>query len=313
MPAALAAGSYNGELISAPVSTSTQLLFINTDMFDAAGIEVPGVEDRLTYEQIADIAAQLTQDTDGDGITDQWGFSWEQTVRIYQLQPLAVGLGGQSIGDDGLTVDGVINSQAWIDGFSYYSDMFNELRAAPQDDTIGTSDLFWSGKMGMMIAGPWNIIRYLREADDIDFNWTISRHPYFEDGAITTPTGSWHIGVNASSDSPEEAKRFVKYISTGEGAERWWRFGSGDFPAQQSVLALFQTDEEFDEGVKNFLRVAADEATVNPDPRAVSPGYLEYEQILQDAFQDIRTGSDVEESLNLAVARIESEMVKYRG
>ena len=139
------------------------------------------------------------------------------------------------------------------------------------------------------------------------------RHPYFEDGAITTPTGSWHIGVNASSDSPEEARRFVKYISTGEGAERWSRFGSGDFPAQQSVLALFQTDEEFDEGVKNFLRVAADEATVNPDPRAVSPGYLEYEQILQDAFQDIRTGSDVEESLNLAVARIESEMVKYRG
>ena len=174
LPAALAAGSYNGELISAPVSTSTQLLFINTDMFDAAGIEVPGVDDRLTYEQIADIAAQLTLDTDGDGITDQWGFSWEQTVRIYQLQPLAVGLGGQSIGDDGLTVDGVINSQAWIDGFSYYSDMFNELKAAPKDDTIGTSDLFWSGKMGMMIAGPWNVNRYLREADDIDINWTVS-------------------------------------------------------------------------------------------------------------------------------------------
>ncbi len=313
LPAALAAGTYNGELVSAPVSTSTQLLFINSDLFEAAGIEVPGVDDRLTYEQVADIAAQLTQDTDGDGITDQWGFSWEQTVRIYQLQPLAVGLGGQSIGDDGLTVDGVINSQAWIDGFTFYSDMFNESRVAPQDDTIGTSDLFWSGKMGMMIAGPWNINRYLREADDIDFDWTVARHPYFENGEVTTPTGSWHIGVNINSDSPDEAKRFVQWISTGAGAEAWWRRGSGDFPAQQSVLAQFQTDEEFDEGVQYFLRVAADEATVNPDPRAVSPGYLEYEQILQDAFQDIRTGADVEESLNLAVTRIESEMVKYRG
>ena len=77
LPAALAAGSYNGELVSAPVSTSTQLLFINTDMFDAAGIEVPGVDDRLTYEYIAEIVPDLTQDTDGDGITDQWGFSWE--------------------------------------------------------------------------------------------------------------------------------------------------------------------------------------------------------------------------------------------
>ena len=313
LPAALAAGSYNGELISAPVSTSTQLLFINTDMFDAAGIEVPGVDDRLTYEQIADIAAQLTQDTDGDGITDQWGFSWEQTVRIYQLQPLAVGLGGQSIGDDGLTVDGVINSQAWIDGFSYYSDMFNELKAAPKDDTIGTSDLFWSGKMAMMIAGPWNINRYLRDADDIDFNWTVSRHPYFEDGEVVTPTGSWHMGVNVNSDSPEEAIRFVNWWTTSPGAESRWNHGGGQFPAQQSVLLRFQTDEEFDEGVKFFLRVAGDEATVNPNPRASSPGFLEYEQILQDVFQDIRTGTDVEESLNLAVARIESEMVKYRG
>ncbi|MCY3907395.1 MAG: hypothetical protein OXF63_09130 [Anaerolineaceae bacterium] len=119
LPAALAAGACNGELISAPVSTSTQLQFINSDLFEAAGIEVPGVDDRLTCEQVADIAAQLTQDTD--------------------------------------------------------------------------------------------------------------------------------------------------------------------------------------------------EATVNPDPRAVSPGYLEYEQILQDVFQDIRTGADVEESLNPGVARIESEMAKYHG
>ncbi|MCY4526520.1 MAG: extracellular solute-binding protein, partial [Anaerolineaceae bacterium] len=212
-----------------------------------------------------------------------------------------------------LTVDGVINSQAWIDGFTYYSNMFNEWGAAPQDDTIGASDLFWSGKMGMMIAGPWNIDRYVDDAENIDFNWTVARHPYFENGVVTTPTGSWHIGVNSYSDSPDEAKRFVKWISTGAGAEAWWRRGSGDFPAQQSVVAQLETDEEFAEGVKSFWRVAADEATVNPDPRAVSPGYLEYEQILQDAFQDIRTGADVEESLNLAVTRIESEMVKYRG
>ena len=47
-------------------------------------------------------------------------------------------------------------------------------------------------------------------------------------------------------------------------------------------------------------------------PRPVSPGYLEYEQILQNTFSDIRNGQDVEEALNLAVARIESEMDKYR-
>jgi multiple sugar transport system substrate-binding protein len=87
--------------------------------------------------------------------------------------------------------------------------------------------------------------------------------------------------------------------------------GSGDFPAQKSVLALFATDEEFASPPASYLRVAADEATVNPVPRPVTPGYLEYEQILQNTFDDIRTGANVEEALNLAVERISSEMVKY--
>ena len=310
LEAALEAGSYNGELLAAPVSTSTQLLIYNADIFEAAGIDPPGEDERWTYEYIAEIAPQLTMDTDGDGSTDSWGFTWEQTNRIYQLQQLANGLGGDAIGDDGLTVDGVINSQAWIDGFTYYSDMFNVLEAAPQDDTVGASDLFRSGKLAMYIAGPWNLNTLI--AGDFGFNWGVSRHPYFEDGEIVTPTGSWHIGINKNTENQEAAARLVRWISTGEGAEMWWRIGSGDFPAQKSVLAMFQTDDQFAEAPYSTLRIAADEATVGAVPRPVSPGFLEYEQILQNTFSDIRNGQDVEEALNLAVTRIESEMDKYR-
>ncbi len=310
LEAALDAGSYNGELLAAPVSTSTQLLFYNADVFEAAGIDTPGQDERWTYEYIAEIAPQLTLDADDDGVNDVWGFTWEQTNRIYQLQQLANGLGGDAIGDDGLTVDGVINSQAWIDGFTYYSDMFNVLGAAPQDDTVGASDLFASGKLAMYIAGPWNINR-LAGNEDVGFNWGVSRHPYFEEGEIVTPTGSWHIGINKNTENRDAAAKLVHFISTGEGAELWWRIGSGDMPAQKSVLALFATAEQFEEPPLSNWRVAADEATVGAVPRAVSPGFLEYEQILQNTFSDIRNGQDVEEALNLAVARISSEMDKY--
>ncbi|MBV7329480.1 extracellular solute-binding protein [Chloroflexi bacterium TSY] len=309
LDAALEAGSYEGNLLAAPVSTSTQLLFYNADLFEKAGLTSPGEDDRLTYAQIAELAPQLTFDEDGDGIMDIWGFNWEQANRIYQLQPMPESLGGDAIGPDGLTVDDVINSQPWIDAFTYYSNMFNELKAAPQDDTVGASDLFEAGKLAMYIAGPWNINRFVRA--DVDFAWGVSRHPYFESGDIVTPTGSWHIGVNKNTEQAEAATRFVRWLSTGKGAELWWRIGSGDFPAQKSVLALFATDEEFNEPPQSYLRVAADEATINPVPRPVTPGYLEYEQILQNTFSDIRNGADVEEALNLAVERIESEMVKY--
>ncbi|MFN8469019.1 MAG: extracellular solute-binding protein [Caldilineaceae bacterium] len=54
LEAAIEAGSHEAAI--SPLSTSTQLLFINKDLFDAAGVPVPGKDDRLTYEQIAEMA-----------------------------------------------------------------------------------------------------------------------------------------------------------------------------------------------------------------------------------------------------------------
>ena len=309
LDAAVEAGSYKGELLAAPVSTSTQLLIYNQDLLEAAGITPPGVDDRLTYEQIAEMAPKLVQDTNGDGTTDIWGFNWEQTNRIYQLEPLPVSLGGKAIGDDGLTVDGVINSPEWVEAFTYYQNNFVNLKAAPADDTIQVPDMFAAGHLAMFVGGPWNINRYIQTTPD--FKWGVSRQPYFADGEIVGATGSWHIGVNKNAAQPEAAKTFVHWLSTGKGAEDWWRNGSGDFPAQKSVLALFATDPEFAELPKSFLAVAADEATINPFPRPVTPGYLEYEQILQNTFSDIRNGVDVKQALDTAVERITSEMQKY--
>ncbi len=313
LEAAYEAGSFNGNLIAAPQFTSTQLLFVNNDLFEEAGLPIPGPDDRLTYEEIADLAQQLTQDVDGDGVTDIWGFTWEQTIRIYQLQAMANSLGGQAIGDDGLTVEGVINSQPWIDAYTYYSNAFNEWQFAPPSD-LDVPELFAQGKLGMMIAGPWQIQRYSSMNDEAGpgFEWSVSRHPYFEGGEIVTPTGSWHIGINANSNNIEAAQRVVNWFTTSEGAELWWRKASGDFPAQESVLALFQTDPQFQEGTWQYMKVAADEATVNPVPRAQTPGFLEYEQILQTTFDDISNGADVETALNAAAERIQRELDKYR-
>lgn len=274
---------------------------------------VPGLDDRLTYEQIAELAQQLTQDTDGDGITDTWGFTWEQTNRIYQLQAMPESLGGDAIGPDGLTVEGVINSQPWADAFTYYSRAFNEWKFAPPSDT-NVPELFEQGKIAMVVGGPWLIRRFslFNENQGLPFNWTVSRHPYFQGGEIVTPTGSWHIGINKNTQNLEAAQRLVKWVTTGKGAEAWWRNGSGDFPAQKSVLELFQTDPQFAEGTFAYMKVAADEATVNPVPRAKTPGFLEYEQILQTTFTDISQGADVQTALDQAAQRIQREMDKYR-
>jgi len=300
----LEAGKYNDQLVAAPVSTSTQLLYINLDLFEAAGVEPPGIDDRWTYEEIVE-ASQKTM----SATPDTWGFTWGQTNRIYQLGVLPGSLGAPMIGPDGLTVEGVINSEEWIKAFTFYRDVFNTYNIGPKGEAIGASDLFMAGKIAMYVDGPWNISQF--DDTDLQFEWSVSRHPYFEEGVPATPTGSWHIGVNVNSKNTEAAKKFVHWLTTGKGAELWWRY-YGDMPAQKSVLALFATDSEFDNPPWSYWRTAADEANVNPIPRALTPGYMEYEQLLMNAADDIINGADVEETLDTAAVRIGAEMEKYK-
>lgn len=308
LPSSLAAGTYDGKLIAGPVSTSTQLLYYNADAFKAAGVTPPGEDDRWTWEQVAE-AAQKVQVVGADSNVSTWGFQWEQTTAPYQLLPLAGSFGGQYIGEDGLTVDGTINSEPWIKGATFYSDMYNKYKVAPQSDAVGAPDLFVNGNLAMVIAGPWQISNF---GDNAKFEWGVSRHPYFEGEEIVTTTGGWHIAVNSVSEHPEEAKEFARWLSTGEGAEMWWRIGSHDMPAQKSILEMFATNEEFNDKPLYYNRVAAQEAAVNPVSRPVTVGFLEYDQIYRDTFQDIRIGTDPTEALNTMVDRLTSELAKYR-
>ncbi len=308
LEAAMAAGMYEGELIAPPVNTSTNFLFYNADLFARAGITPPTEEERWTFEYIAEIAPRFTFDDDGDGVTDVWGFTWEQTNRIYQLQPMPEGLGGDAIGPDGLTVDGVINSQPWIDAFTYYSRMFNEWKAAPPDDTVPAPICLQPASFPCSLRpvehqplhprrSPVRLGRLppslLRERRDRDPHRQLAHRRQRQ----VRRTGSG--GALRALANHRQGRRDLV-------AHRQRRL-----PREKSVLALFNTDEQFAEPPMSYFKMAADEATVNPVPRGLSPGFLEYEQILQNTFTDIRTGADVEEALNLAVERINSEMVKY--
>ena len=308
LPSAVKAGTYNGQLIAGPQSTSTQLLYYNADAFKAAGITPPGQDDRWTWEQVAE-AAQKVQVVGADGKVNVWGFQWEQTTAPYQLLPLMGSAGGKYIGDDGLTVDGILNSAPWVKGATFYSDMFNKYKVAPQGDAVNGPDLFVNGNLAMLVAGPWQISNF---ATNATFNWGVSRHPYFKGGVVATATGSWHLGVNSLSQHPDEAKQFVRWMITGTGAEKWWRLGSHDFPAQQSVLAMFATSDEFSQPPASYNRVAAAEALESPVPRPVTVGYLEYDQIFRNTFQDIRTGTDPATALQTLVDRLNSEFAKYK-
>ena len=313
-PAAVEIGSFGGQFLSAPIHTSTQNLYYNADMFAAAGITPPAQDERWTWEQITDAAQKLTVDEDGDGIPEVWGFNFEQIELFYQLQPLGLSLNCcQSISEDGLHVDGIINSPSWVEAFSWYGSLFNELGVAPKGDAA-TVDLFESGNMAMFLGGPWNVNRLAAAAtseEGLGFEYGISLHPYFEDGVVVTPTSGWHLGVNAKTEKAEAAKAFVHWFTTETGGKAWFTHVRSALSAQQSVNEWIGTAEQYSEAPWNYIQVAIGELDSNPIIRPPVVGYLEYTTIIETAFADIRNGADAQEALDIVAARIESELAKY--
>lgn len=302
------AGIYNDQLLAPPTINSTQVMFVNNDLFEAAGITPPGPEDRWTWEQVTEAAIAITEDVDSDGVNDVWGLQFDQVNRIYQLQPLAQSLpGAQVIGDDGLSVKGIIDGPEWVKGFTWFYDLHNTWKVAPQGDISGW-ELFNQGKLAMFVGGAWFIPGLIGEPPA--FNWSAAPHPYWEGGEVMVPGDSWHVGVNPNSEHIAEAVELMKFLTSAEGGQMWYDLW-GAWPAHESMLDAIVNDPANADWPGRAFGVAANESLFM-QPRPLTPGYLEYEEILSDTFEDIRNGADPQEALSLAADRIEREMRKYR-
>ena len=309
-PACLEIGTYDEQFVSAPIHNSTQNLYYNADLFAAAGITPPAQDERWTWEQVTEAAKQLTVDEDGDGTPDVWGFNFEQIELFYQLQPLPLSIECcQSISDDGLHVEGIINGDNWVEAFTWYGNLFNEWGVAPKG-AVSTVELFMAGKMAMFLGGPWNV-NTLAGAEDLGFDYGISLHPYFEGGVVVTPTSGWHLGINANTEKAEAAKTFVHWFTTENGGKAWYSHVRSALSGQISVNEWIGSAEEYSQAPWNYIQVAIGELDSNPIIRPPVVGYLEYSQLIETAFADIRNGADPKEALDLIALRIESELAKY--
>ena len=298
---------YNGQLLAPPIWNSAQVMYYNSDLLEAAGIAPPAPDERWTWEAVTEAAQALATDADGDGVNDVWGLQFGQYNRIYQLQPIPQSLPTAVLGEDGLTVEGVIDSDDWVKAFTWYSDLHNTLMVSPQGG-ISSGELFRNSQLGLYVDGGWMINQFIN--NPTDFAWGVAPHPYWEGGEITVPGDSWHLGVNANTEHPEAAIEFVKYASSVEAGRIWFDVW-GVWPAHEIMLEELVNDPNNAEWPNQAFVVAAGEAPY-VTPRPLTVGYLEYEEITSDAFEDIRNGADVAETLSQAAGRIQREMDKYR-
>ncbi len=296
-------GTWRNRLYTAPLHTSSPLLYINRRLFAAAGIDIPAADpaQRLTWEQTVEIGRRLT-----DRSRDTWGLVIEQSARPYQILPIMQSHGATVISEDGLSVTGHIDSPRFVEAAQFYADLFNRHAISPKGvfDLALAREVFTSGRAGMLIAGTWALDLFDR-VQGLDY--VAVPHPSFAAGRPVTCTGSWHIALNPRSRNRDQQLTLLRYFMSPGLQQAWFRLRTNP----PVLKATYETMPEVFSSPA--WRIVLHELNTTAVPRPRTPGFREYEDVLHTAFRDIQGGAEVAPRLQRATRDIDRELLKYRS
>lgn len=301
-PEAISGSSFDGVLYGMPRDISNHLVYLNVEMFEAAGVDLPDAD--WTWDDYRNIAQALTMDTDGDGAIDQWGTSIINAV--WAWGGFVWSNGGEILSDD--RMECLLTQAATVEALEYYYGLLTEAEASippgalPQTPWQG--DQFINGMIGMGTFGPW----WRPPLVEIDpFEWTLRPYPHSPSGdqpTVALYTDQW--AISAATEHPEEAWTFVYYLTSPEGQQVWAEiFGSRSIPP---IIEVATSDRYLNYGgemhrADNELVLEVVGST-NPPPTNFSNGAA-VENVWNEEFELVMIGQkSVAEATEAICARV---------
>jgi len=198
----------DGVQYAMPATFSDVVLFYNKTLFDEAGLDYPNAD--WGWDDLVTNGQALTQDIDGDGVTDIFGYA-------LAWWPMYLFLNGADV----LTADGTacaLNTPEAIEGLQKMVDLQGEGGIAPSRGHLAAQsdwDMFIAGKLAMFPVGPWGVQPF---NDNIsDFEWDIAHHPAGAQKATFLFGNAY--AMSASSKNKDAAWEFLKFATGPEGSQ----------------------------------------------------------------------------------------------
>ncbi|MFD2795216.1 extracellular solute-binding protein [Promicromonospora vindobonensis] len=293
LPATAEANTFDDRLWSVPMWTSAQFLYYNKDLLDEAGVPYPSsdVSDATTYQEL------LENGKKAQASGAKWGLLFDQINRYYQLQPVIESAGGGSgvTGDDLLTAD--LANEGWVEAMTWYAQLFEDGVAPRGVATEQMPALFASGQAAYIVSGPWQATANAAEGK---VNYGVAANPVFEGGEPAMSTGSWNVGINPATDEMEASKALVEYLGLTKDGNTASAEAGGIAPTFTAsfdgfVKGLDERDAPNTTGMGALTSEQLNTIAVN---RPNSPGFTQMTDVTGRAFEDIRNGQDVEDTLS---------------
>lgn len=295
----------DGVLRSIEPWTTSQFLYYNTDVLEAAGIEPPSSDpsEPWTYEQLTQAASEVKN----AGVTE-YPFLFDQWDSYYQLQMV----GRSADGGDGIDEDGVVDfsNAGWQKALTWYHSLFEEGLSPRGITNDKNGALFQTGKAAFMISGPWGVA--VNEAGDI--NWGVAPAPYFEGGEAATSTDSWGVGIAEKTENREAAEEFLRYLTIDPTGNAESAEVAGITPTNKEAYTEYaeRVSAVAGEASAPFGAIMEYQLQNNAVHRPIVVGYSVFEPGANLMFSDIRNGSDPAERAAQADEEITAQIERLK-
>jgi multiple sugar transport system substrate-binding protein len=220
-PALLNVNRYDGQLYGLPVSTNNLELFINNDLFAAAGLDP--AQPPTTWDELASMAQTCANADEGVVGMELYtqpgeGLTWQFQVYLWQA-------GGAFLNEDNTAA--AFNTEAGLKALDYWRSLIDS--GASSLNPWGAFD---QGKACMRMDGSWMVGVYGEQAA---FDFSTAPMPIPEGGKPATNMGGEHLVIFASDDARQQAAfTFVQWL-TDTTTQVEWDKGTTFMPIRQSV------------------------------------------------------------------------------
>ena len=299
-PAALQAGADKGKQYALPLECVPQMMFINKTLLQKEHIRIP--DNDWTWDEFYSLCEQLTRDTDGDGIVDQFGvydYGWEEAL---------VANGCSLFSEDGQHC--LLNQSAQESAMQFARKLY-QLNAG----TDLSEKTFDEGRVAfrpMLFSEyrsyepyPWRIKRYS------DFSWDCIPMPHGPAGSNSSELSTVLAGISSRSAHTTLAWQFLRELTANADNQSMLFTDSHSVSALRSVTDSEKTRKVLRQDTPGESQSGVEMLSDVMEQAVAAPRFRNYDQALLLTEGLVQTAMEDEHNLSLQLQRVQHEVQEY--
>ena len=299
-PAALQAGADKGKQYALPLECVPQMMFINKTLLQKEHIRIP--DNDWTWDEFYSLCEQLTRDTDGDGIVDQFGvydYGWEEAL---------VANGCSLFSEDGQHC--LLNQSAQESAMQFARKIY-QLNAGTDlsDKTFDEGRVAFRPMLFSEYRSyepyPWRIKRYS------DFSWDCIPMPHGPAGGNSSELSTVLAGISSRSANMTLAWQFLRELTANADNQSMLFTDSHSVSALRSVTDSDETRRILRQDTPGESRNGVEMLSDVMEQAVAAPRFRNYDQALLLTEGLVQNAMEDEHNLSLQLQRVQHEVQEY--